>query len=221
MKTNFQISSIKVILMSLLAFILNLPDSQAKKTDWYSHCSDSNHVKRIDKVKLKEQIIRANKKVSLVLIYTNYCGGTQYALNEINNLRKWYGNEVNLALCSSTPYKDIPAMLQVLKKFQVSESPVYVIDSEKYKDKKLDDRYKGKLFRDDICRSCKRDVIGVPYTILFDENGNPPRRRLPIHRNHPRHHRVPAQKSFPHGSKRIGAAAAPPSVPLPALCAGA
>jgi len=173
MKTQSQISAIKVILFGLWAFVLNSSATQAKNTDWYSHCTDTNHVKRINKDKLKEQIVSANKKVSIVLIYTNYCGGTKYALQEINNLRTWYGDDLNILLCNSSMYKDIPSMLSVLKKYQVKESPVYVIDSEQYKDKKSDDRYKGKLFRDDICRSCKKDVIGVPYTILLDEKGTP------------------------------------------------
>jgi len=63
-------------------------------------------------------------------------------------------------------------MEMVLRKNSIVESPVYDIDSQKYKDKKSDDRYKGKLFRDDICDECRKDYIGVPYKILFNQKGN-------------------------------------------------
>ena len=161
-----------LILRVFVLILFSVQMTRAQSKDWTNYVTDTHYVKRIDKEKLAEQILQANKKVTLVVIYTNYCGGTEYVLKSVNKIRSTYGDAVNIALCNSSMYKDIPNMLSVLKRFNVKESPVYVIDSEKYKDKKSDDRYKGKLFRDDICQACKREVIGVPYKILFDENGN-------------------------------------------------
>jgi hypothetical protein len=73
--------------------------------------------------------------------------------------------------CSSADLKDSLETLQTLKKYGVYLDTVYLIDNKSYKEKSSDDRYKGFVFRKDVCKPCKKHVIGVPYTIVYNNKG--------------------------------------------------
>ncbi|MBK7764092.1 MAG: hypothetical protein IPI46_12235 [Bacteroidetes bacterium] len=132
---------------------------------------DTNRVKLIDKNKLLRLCKSNNSKLTWVAIYTNHCSGTQYLLQDINNAILKYGNKFQILLCSSVPYAEVPEMLKVLNKYKVFVSPVYIIDSNFHKDDIEDNRVKGYDFRNDICKPCRSEIIGVPYSILFNKRG--------------------------------------------------
>lgn len=163
------------IAFAILAMIcINLQTQARKKSpaeNWAAHCPDTNKLKRIDKDKLLHLCRSNSRKVTLACIFTNYCSGTKFLLQDVKDLRRAYGDSLQIVLCSSAPYREMPDLLRILREHGLSETPVYVIDEERYPERKQDDRIKGKRFRDDVCHSCRRDIIGVPYTILFDANG--------------------------------------------------
>jgi len=135
------------------------------------HCPDTNLVRLIDREKAETLLKHSGGKPSFLVIFTNYCDGTEGALQTVSDLRRRYKDSIQILLCSSAPYKDMQALPGILHKNGIVETPVYMIDSKQYKDKS-DDRVKGKKFRDDLCKTCRKDPIGVPYKMLFDKNGN-------------------------------------------------
>lgn len=104
----------------------------------------------------------------VVTIYTNFCAGTPYFFQRLKRFDSAGYKRVNWVCCSSADLRDSLETVQVLKKYGVYLDTVYLIDNIKYKEKRSDDRYKGFVFRKDICLPCKKDIIGVPYTIVFD-----------------------------------------------------
>ena len=62
-------------------------------------------------------------------------------------------------------------MAELCVQYEVPADTVYIIDGTKYKNDKEDDREKGLLFRNDICKECQKDNIGVPYHLLYNNNG--------------------------------------------------
>ncbi len=62
---------------------------------------------------------------------------------------------------------DIPALL---KSHSINLPVTYMIDKSFYPEKRMDDRKKGYYFRNDICPECRKDIIGVPYRLMYDKN---------------------------------------------------
>lgn len=157
--------------LSLAASLCLLAQGRLVAQDFHKHCPDTNLIKLIDRSKAINLLKHSGGKPTYVVIFTNYCAGTEGTLRIASDLRRKYKDSIQILLCSSAPYKDMQALLDILKKNGVHETPVYMIDSEQYKDKR-DDRAKGRKFRDDLCKSCRKDPIGVPYKLLYDKNGN-------------------------------------------------
>ena len=160
------------LLLLALTIVLNTKKGKTQSPGQPFYVNDTNYVKLIDKDRLMNLVTASDKKVTLTIIYTNLCGGTKHVLEMVNELRATYKDSIQILLCNSSRYQDTKEMEGILKKYGIQENPVYMISSEKYRDKKSDDRHKGKLFRDDICAECRKDYIGVPYKILFDQKGN-------------------------------------------------
>ena len=104
----------------------------------------------------------------VVTIYTNYCGGTPFFFQRLKRFDSAGYKRVHWVCCSSADLNDSLETVQVLKKYGVYVDTVYLIDNKEYKEKRSDDRYKGFVFRKHICLPCKKDIIGVPYSIVFD-----------------------------------------------------
>ena len=133
------------------------------------HTIDTNYLKSVDADNLFSIIAKSDKKLNWVAIYTNYCAGTKHILSNVKKTIEEYKG-VNIVLCSSAPYKEIPDLFKVLRKYDINITPVYIINTNRHKEKG-DDRYKGFMFRKEICQECQKDIIGVPYSILFDDEG--------------------------------------------------
>lgn len=131
--------------------------------------TDSSLIKLIDKNKLKT-ILQNEEQISVVMIFSNHCVGTTWLLPFANELNNRYKDSVNLILCSCAQPNEFKFLQNLLIKYQVEIKPIYWINSNVYKDKKSDERKKGQLFRNDICESCKEDLIGVPYLIIYKGN---------------------------------------------------
>ena len=160
----------KTLIYTILLLIASLHcNSQSNQSIEYR--TDTNHVKLINKQKLNNLLQSTNSTLNWIIIYTNKCAGTKYVLEDIKKIQEQYLDKMNIILCSSEPYSAIDTMLQVLAKANVKLKTVYIIDSDKYIDKISDNREKGFQFRKDICKSCKKDPIGVPYSIIFDNKG--------------------------------------------------
>lgn len=108
----------------------------------------------------------------VVSIYTNFCGGTPYFFQRVKRFDSAGYKQVHWVCCSSADLRDSLETVQVLKQYGVYIDTVYLIDNLQYKEKRSDDRYKGFVFRKDICLPCKKDIIGVPYTIVFNNKRN-------------------------------------------------
>lgn len=104
----------------------------------------------------------------VVTIYTNFCAGTPYYFQRLKRFDSIGYKNIHWVPCSSADLRDSLETVQVLKKYGVYPDTVYLINSAMYKEKRSDDRYKGFVFRKDICEPCVKDIIGVPYTIIYN-----------------------------------------------------
>lgn len=109
-----------------------------------------------------------NYDIHIVTVFTNYCPGTPQFFQRLKTLDSMGYKNIHWVCCSSADLKDSLETIQTMKKYGVYVDTVYLINSNKYKEDKTDDRYKGFLFRKDVCKPCRRDIIGVPYTIIYD-----------------------------------------------------
>jgi hypothetical protein len=165
---------IKISLMIAMGlFIYNT--LEAKKKSFETCLKESgithNNLQLIDKQKFDDLIKNSKEEIILVPVFTNYCDGTSYLMRRIDTLEKEFAGKVNIILCSSAPYNELSDLDRVLKSYQIDTKPVYVIDRTKYKEKRLDDRFKGLKFREDICAPCKGMIIGVPFIMIFNKQG--------------------------------------------------
>lgn len=125
--------------------------------------------KRMTKLSLYNEVLsQPQYDYHVVTIYTNFCGGTPYFFQRLKRLDSAGYKRVHWVNCSSADLRDSLETMQVLAKYGVYVDTVYLIDNIQYKEKRSDDRYKGFVFRKDICLPCIKDIIGVPYTIVFD-----------------------------------------------------
>lgn len=104
----------------------------------------------------------------VVCIYTNFCSGTKYLFQRIKYFDSLGYDQLHWVFCSSADMRDSLETIQVMKKYGVYVDTLYMINNTEYKEKRSDDRYKGFLFRKDICEPCRKDIIGVPYTIVYN-----------------------------------------------------
>lgn len=112
----------------------------------------------------------SGKELLWMTIFTEGCGGTPYAMKYINEVEEKYDDKVLILPISSDKYKWIGDMRKEVADNNMRRQ-VFIISEEKY-GKYGDDRKKGKLYRDLICEECREDVIGVPYHLVFDKEGN-------------------------------------------------
>lgn len=122
---------------------------------------------KIDKEKLKQILDTSKARLNIITIFTNDCGGTAYMFETMQELKEKFPGKILFIPCSSereTKEGDLKALLQ---KYHCQDV-CYLIDGEKYKEKKFDTRFKGYQFRNDICNDCRIDQIGVPYYLLVE-----------------------------------------------------
>lgn len=123
----------------------------------------------IDRTILYNDVLsRQGYDYHVVCIYTNYCGGTKYLFQRIKYFDSLGYDQLHWVFCSSADMRDTLETLQVMKKYGVYVDTLYMIDNTKYKEKRSDDRHKGFEFRKDVCEPCRKDIIGVPYTIVYN-----------------------------------------------------
>jgi len=115
---------------------------------------------------LMETIRKNNKKLNWVILYTSGCSGTQYAIKYANEMVRKFGDSLGVYFLAGDNLKNIGNVKKVLFKYQTL-LPKYII-SDSY-GTYGDERKKCVKLRDDICRKCKKDIIGVPYHIVFDK----------------------------------------------------
>jgi len=162
----------KTLLLPLFVIFQLIAQSvRAQNQDYLKYCPDTNSIKLIDKSKLISKMTQSEKPIQLVLIYTNNCGGTIWALENIAKLNNKYPDKINFILCSSANEKNQRKMAELCVEHEVPLDTVYIIDGTKYKNDLEDEREKGFLFRNDICKECQKDNIGVPYHLIFDNSG--------------------------------------------------
>lgn len=126
----------------------------------------------IDKERLNSEL-NNNKtfKYQVVFIFTNKCIGTKYLMEKIRFLKQQPIRSTNFLLCCSSRMKDSNTTRKIITDAQLGLDTIYLIDKHQYREKLTDDRYKGFLFRNDICSQCAKDEIGVPYTIVYNAQG--------------------------------------------------
>lgn len=117
----------------------------------------------IDSTQLQSLLVRSDKPLKWVLIYTDACKGTPLILPYFADAIKRHKN-VDGILVSSNDYSNTPELRKVLSKYGLGQS--YIINNSygEYKD----GRMKGFLLRNQLCVPCRAGDIGVPYNIVFD-----------------------------------------------------
>lgn len=129
-------------------------------------------VNKINKAILfQEMASKPQFKYHMVCIFTNKCIGTQSMFARIKLLEENKITNTNISLCCSSKEKDAKITKKLVQESGTGIDHVFMIDKKMYREKLTDDRKKGFLFRNDICKECAIHEIGVPYTILFDQNG--------------------------------------------------
>ncbi len=114
--------------------------------------------------------LSARYKYFVVVIFTNYCGGTAQINDLIRKIDNITHNQTCYFLCQSTNGRDRRNFQKILDLYKFNAT-VYLIDEEQYKTRR-DHRKQGFFFRNDICGLCKYEAIGVPFYIVFDREKN-------------------------------------------------
>jgi|GEM_PF-1202165 len=109
-------------------------------------------------------------KYFVVVIFTNYCGGTAQINDHIRKIDSITNNQTYYFLCQSTNGWDRRKLQKILDLYKFN-AKVYLIDEQQYKTK-IDHRKQGLFFRNDVCELCKYEAIGVPFYIVFDRDKN-------------------------------------------------
>lgn len=122
---------------------------------------------RIDKEKLKTILDTSKARLNILTIFTNECGGTRWMFQNMKELKAKYPGQILFIPCSSERNVQEQGVIEILKKYGYTDV-CYLIDGDKYPEKKLDSRYKGYKFRNDVCKDCVIDQIGVPYYMLIE-----------------------------------------------------
>jgi hypothetical protein len=136
----------------------------------FLQAQDLPRLEKINKEGLTKIIDSSQADVYLVIIYTNECRGTKYVLDEVKSYIDKYGGRIKLILCNSSFEKEMSDIPVLLKSHSINLPVTYMIDKTFYPEKRMDDRKKGYFFRNDICPECRKDIIGVPYRLMYDKN---------------------------------------------------
>lgn len=123
----------------------------------------------INKDQLFQNIRESGKELNMVVIVTSGCGGTPGAIKYLKEVEEKYGNKVASFLLFSDSYKNSDDVKKILSRYNY-QNQVYIID-QNYGEKR-DDRKKGTTFRNSFCDECQKDIIGVPYNLVFDKKLN-------------------------------------------------
>jgi hypothetical protein len=132
-----------------------------------SYSQTQSSFPKIDKEKLKQILDTSTARLNIITIFTNDCGGTAYMFKTMQELKAKFPGKILLIPCSSERETKEGDLKELLQKYQCQDV-CYLIDGEKYKEKKSDTRFKGYQFRNDICNDCIIDQIGVPYYLLVE-----------------------------------------------------
>lgn len=132
---------------------------------------DTSQIRVINKTIVHQIIQSGQSEVYWVGIFVNNGEDSPFLLDNMTYFKNEYKNKLSVILCSSEKYTRASAMLDLLHKNAFKSFPVYMIDADRYIEKK-DNRYKGLKFRNDICDECRHIIIGNPYSIFFDKNGD-------------------------------------------------
>jgi len=151
----------------LLAFCTRCV-AQELSTEQLSYLQD-NGIALIDSNSLYHAVLKDNYKVKLVVIFTNYCVGTPYVFSNIATYKAAFGDTaMDYILCSGAPRNELKDLVKLLQTNHYT-GKVFLIDPKRHREYK-DDRIKGFLFRNSICRPCQDDELGTPYYIFYDRN---------------------------------------------------
>lgn len=156
--------SFAVLLFAISAFFSNCNGQTLKQPD--IEYLTTHNIELIDSTKLYRDVLKDNGKTKMVVIFTNYCVGTEFIFRDIKSYKKMYGDKLEYILCSSAPKNEMDDLVKILKSHNY-EDKVYFINPEVYKEFRSDDRKKGFNFRNTICIPCRKDEIGTPYRIFF------------------------------------------------------
>lgn len=119
----------------------------------------------INKDQLFHSIQNNGKELSMVVIVTSGCGGTPSSIKYIKEVEEKYGDKAATYLLFSDSYKATDDVRRAVFNYKYHKQ-VYIVDHA-YGETE-DDREKGTSFRNSFCSECKKDIIGVPYNLVFD-----------------------------------------------------
>jgi len=122
----------------------------------------------INQQNFKDLLQSEGEKYKLVTLFTSGCGGTPGTMKYLRKIDSLYSDQVSCITISSdniAPY--LIQKIQKLSLFFKIQHQVYILD--KTIDSYLDSRKRGFIFRNQLCQECQQDIIGVPYTILYDQ----------------------------------------------------
>lgn len=127
---------------------------------------DAIVLKDIHYDQLKKELDKSPKKLKWVMLYTSMCHGTPYMLPYAKEVQEKYGDDVAIFLLASDDYATANWVKQKLFNYGVFFQ-TYIINNS-YGEFK-DDRQKGFIIRNLLCETCKDDLIGVPYNLVFNQ----------------------------------------------------
>ncbi len=122
----------------------------------------------INQQNFKDLLQFSGEKYKLVTLFTSGCGGTPSEMKYLRRIDSLYANQVSCITISSDNIA--PYLIQKIQKLSLYfkiQHQVYILD--KTIDSYLDSRKRGYMYRNQLCSECQTDIIGVPYTILYDQ----------------------------------------------------
>ena len=122
----------------------------------------------INTKQLQELILKDTHKLKSVIITTSGCSGPKHALAYLDFVRKNY-SYASMYLIFTSNFDDISTIQKLLFTYKYSDQ-AYIVDPS-YKMNVADSRERGFNFRNELDSTCKEDIIGVPYYLLFDTKG--------------------------------------------------
>ena len=122
----------------------------------------------INQQNFKDLLQAEGEKYKLLTLFTSGCGGTPSEMKYLRKMDSLYSDQVSCITISSDNIA--PYLIQKIQKLSLYfkiQHQVYILD--KTIDSYLDSRKRGFIFRNQLCQECQQDIIGVPYTILYDQ----------------------------------------------------
>jgi|GEM_PF-2327937 len=161
----FQIAFAVLYSATALGQISNYTTSELEQKPILSQ--DGIEIRLIDARGMQTLIHKSKKPLKLFTIITRNCGGTPDALSYEAYLDGKYAENVDHWIIFSDNLRDSTKVFRKLKQFKLRGT--YYLVSDIYNEDPEDDRQKGTDLRNAICLECKQDIIGVPYTLLYDK----------------------------------------------------